>query len=104
MGLGSNIKKRRNPSPVRATATMLYLGEVIVALSLSIALVATSRLGFAIIVLCFFGGAVAWTFAEYIAHRFVLHSIATAEHRHHHAHPREPIDRIVWQTWAAFGV
>jgi sterol desaturase/sphingolipid hydroxylase (fatty acid hydroxylase superfamily) len=104
MRLELNIKKLRNAWPVRSTETILYLGEVIFALSLAIALVATSNLSFRIIVLGFFGGVVAWTFAEYIAHRFVLHSIATTEHRHHHAHPQEPIDRIFWHTWLAFGV
>jgi sterol desaturase/sphingolipid hydroxylase (fatty acid hydroxylase superfamily) len=104
MRLELNIKKLPNPWPVRPTATILYLGEVVFALSSAIVLVATSNLAFATIVLCFFCGVVAWTFAEYIAHRFVLHSIATTEHGRHHAHSQEPIDRIFWQTWLAFGV
>jgi hypothetical protein len=35
----------------------------------------------------FAGGIVAWTFAEYVVHRFVLHGLAPTEHRLHHANP-----------------
>jgi sterol desaturase/sphingolipid hydroxylase (fatty acid hydroxylase superfamily) len=47
---------------------------------------------------------VAWTLAEYITHRFVLHAIASIQHGIHHAHPQEGIDKIFWQIWLAFAV
>jgi sterol desaturase/sphingolipid hydroxylase (fatty acid hydroxylase superfamily) len=46
----------------------------------------------------------AWTLVEYATHRFVLHAIARAQHGLHHARPQEPIDKIFWQIWLAFGV
>jgi len=47
---------------------------------------------------------VAWTLAEYITHRFVLHAIASVQHGVHHAHPQDGIDKIFWQIWLAFAV
>ena len=49
-------------------------------------------------------GLVAWTLGEYITHRFVLHAIAPLQHAIHHAHPKDPVDRIFWQIWIAFAV
>jgi sterol desaturase/sphingolipid hydroxylase (fatty acid hydroxylase superfamily) len=99
-----NIKKLRNPWSAPPIATILYLGELIFALSLAIALLAISNLALSIVALLFFCGVVAWTLAEYITHRLVLHSIAATQHGNHHAHPREPINRIFWQIWLAFAV
>ena len=99
-----NRKKFWNPWCVPPAATVLYLGEVTVAWTLAAALLAISNFRFSVTILLFSCGVVAWTLAEYITHRFVLHSIATTEHGNHHAHPQEPIDRIFWQIWLAFAV
>jgi sterol desaturase/sphingolipid hydroxylase (fatty acid hydroxylase superfamily) len=99
-----NGKKFWNPWSVPPPTIVLYLGELIFALALAIGLLATSNLEFYTAVLFFFCGFVAWTLAEYITHRFVLHAIATIQHGNHHAHPQQPIDRIFWQIWLAFAV
>ena len=93
-----------NPWRLFRPATVLYLGEVIVALTLAVVLLATSNLEFPVAIPPFFCGLLAWTLAEYITHRFVLHSVATIQHGNHHANPQEPIDRIFWQIWLAFAV
>ena len=49
----------------------------------------------------FGGGVVAWTFAEYVVHRFVLHGFAPTEHRLHHASPDEAVLTIFWQIWVS---
>ena len=82
----------------------IYFGELIFALALAIALLAASTLKFSIAVLLFGCGLVAWTVAEYITHRFVLHAIAPVQHGIHHAHPKEAVDKIFWQIWLAFVV
>ena len=46
----------------------------------------------------------AWTVAEYLTHRFVLHAISPVEHRLHHARPQDGVDKIFWQIWLAFSV
>lgn len=105
MRTGSNRKKFRNAwCSVPFTAVLLYFGDVIFALALAIVLLAASDLALSTTIVFFFCGVVAWTLAEYFTHRFVLHAIATREHGDHHAHPREPIDRIFWQIWVAFAV
>jgi len=50
----------------------------------------------------FAGGVVAWTLAEYVVHRFVLHGFAPTEHRLHHANPDDPVLTIFWQIWICF--
>jgi sterol desaturase/sphingolipid hydroxylase (fatty acid hydroxylase superfamily) len=83
----------------------IYFGELIFALALAIALLlAASTLKVLIAVLLFGCGVVAWTVAEYITHRFVLHAIAPVRHGIHHARPQDAIDKIFWQIWLAFGV
>jgi hypothetical protein len=52
----------------------------------------------------FAGGIVAWTFAEYVVHRFVLHGLAPTEHRLHHANPDGAILTIFWQIWICFAL
>ena len=52
----------------------------------------------------FGGGVVAWTFAEYVVHRFVLHGFAPTEHRLHHASPDEAVLTIFWQIWVCFSL
>jgi hypothetical protein len=64
---------------------IVYFGEMLVASLLAIVLLAISRLPRISDAALFAGGVVAWTLAEYIVHRFVLHGFAPSEHRLHHA-------------------
>jgi sterol desaturase/sphingolipid hydroxylase (fatty acid hydroxylase superfamily) len=82
----------------------IYFGELIFAISAAIVLLATSAFRPSIIVVLFGCGLAAWTLAEYIVHRFVLHAIAPVQHGIHHAHPKDAIDRVFWQIWIAFAV
>ncbi|HWO38045.1 MAG TPA: hypothetical protein VNO32_55430, partial [Candidatus Acidoferrum sp.] len=52
----------------------------------------------------FVGGGVAWTLAEYLVHRFVLHGFAPIEHRLHHANPDCAVLTIFWQIWICFAL
>jgi hypothetical protein len=52
----------------------------------------------------FAGGVVAWTLAEYVVHRFVLHGFAPTEHRLHHANPDDAVLTIFWQIWICFAL
>jgi sterol desaturase/sphingolipid hydroxylase (fatty acid hydroxylase superfamily) len=88
-------------SPMTAA---IYFGELIFAMGLTIGLLAGSNLEFSTAILLFFCGLVAWTLAEYIIHRFVLHAIAPVQHGIHHARPQDLIDKIFWQIWLAFAV
>ncbi|TMJ52861.1 MAG: hypothetical protein E6G85_10370 [Alphaproteobacteria bacterium] len=83
---------------------VIYLGEVIFAIALAIMLLAASTLEFSIAIFLFCCGFVAWTLAEYITHRFVLHAITPVQHGIHHARPRDAVDKIFWQIWLAFAV
>jgi sterol desaturase/sphingolipid hydroxylase (fatty acid hydroxylase superfamily) len=83
---------------------IIYFGEMVVALMLAIFLLLTSMSSIGEPVALFFGGVVALTLGEYTVHRFVLHNIATSQHRIHHAHPDEAIDKIFWQIWVCFAV
>jgi hypothetical protein len=60
---------------------IIYFGEMLVASLLAIVLLAISRLPTSSDAVLFAGGVVAWTLAEYIVHRFVLHGFAPTEHR-----------------------
>jgi sterol desaturase/sphingolipid hydroxylase (fatty acid hydroxylase superfamily) len=82
----------------------IYSGELVFAIALAIALLVASTLESSAAILLFCCGLAAWTLAEYITHRFVLHAIAPLQHRIHHAHPRDAVDKIFWQIWLAFGV
>jgi hypothetical protein len=87
------IKPEKNPiSIARADGPMtavIYFGEMLVASLLAIVLLAISPLRMSSDAVLFGGGVVAWTFAEYVVHRFVLHGFAPTEHRLHHASPDE---------------
>ena len=83
---------------------IIYFGEIVVALMLAIFWLATSTFSWGKAVILFSGGAVALTLGEYTVHRFLLHNIATTQHRIHHAHPDEAIDKIFWQIWVCFAV
>jgi sterol desaturase/sphingolipid hydroxylase (fatty acid hydroxylase superfamily) len=82
----------------------IYFGELVFAIALAVTLLVASTLPFSIAIPLFCCGLVAWTLAEYITHRFVLHAIAPVEHRIHHARPRDAVDKIFWQIWLAFAV
>jgi sterol desaturase/sphingolipid hydroxylase (fatty acid hydroxylase superfamily) len=82
----------------------VYFGELVFAMALAIVLLAASTLKFFVAASLFCCGLVAWTLAEYITHRFVLHAIAPVQHRRHHARPQEAIDKVFWQIWLAFAV
>jgi sterol desaturase/sphingolipid hydroxylase (fatty acid hydroxylase superfamily) len=87
----------------RMTA-IIYFGEMLVAPLLAIVLLAISRLPMSSDAMLFAGGVIAWTFAEYIVHRFVLHGFAPTEHRLHHANPGEAVITIFWQIWICFAL
>src|SRR5260221_9473312 len=67
---------------------------MLVASLLAIVLLAISRLPTSSDAVLFAGGVVAWTLAEYIVHRFVLHGFAPTQHRLHHANPDEAVITI----------
>jgi len=66
---------------------IIYFGEILVASLLAIVLLTISQLRMSSDAVFFAGGFVAWTLAEYVVHRFVLHGFAPTEHRQHHANP-----------------
>jgi sterol desaturase/sphingolipid hydroxylase (fatty acid hydroxylase superfamily) len=82
----------------------IYFGELFFATALAIVLLVISTSSPSIIIVRFYCGLVAWTLAEYITHRFVLHAIAPVQHGIHHARPRDAVDKIFWQIWLAFAV
>jgi sterol desaturase/sphingolipid hydroxylase (fatty acid hydroxylase superfamily) len=83
---------------------IIYFGEMLVAPLLAIVLLAISRLPMSSDAMLFAGGVIAWTLAEYIVHRFVLHGFAPTEHRLHHANPGEAVIIIFWQIWICFAL
>ena len=89
---------------VPSMTVAIYFGELIFATALAVILltISTAKSSIALILSCC--GLLAFTLAEYITHRFVLHALAPVRHGIHHARPREPIDRIFWQIWLAFVV
>ena len=93
--------------PLHSVSTMtviIYFGEIVFAAILAIILLAASTLKVGDATVLFFCGVVALTLAEYAIHRFLLHDIAPMQHRIHHAHPQDPIDKIFWQIWVGFAV
>ena len=83
---------------------IIYFGEILVASLLAIVLLAISQLRMSSDAVLFAAGVVAWTLAEYVVHRFVLHGIAPAEHRQHHANPDGAVLTIFWQIWICFAL
>ena len=79
-----------------------YFGELVFAATFAIVLLASSTLKPSITVILLGCGLVAFTLAEYITHRFVLHAIAPVQHGIHHARPRDAVDKIFWQIWVGF--
>jgi sterol desaturase/sphingolipid hydroxylase (fatty acid hydroxylase superfamily) len=82
----------------------IYFGEIVFAIAVAIALLVISTSRPSTIVILFCCGLVAWTLAEYLTHRFVLHGIAPIQHGIHHARPQDAVDKIFWQIWLAFAV
>jgi sterol desaturase/sphingolipid hydroxylase (fatty acid hydroxylase superfamily) len=82
----------------------IYFGELLFAMALAIMLLAASTLRLSIAIALFCCGLAAWTLAEYLTHRFVLHALAPKQHGRHHARPQEAIDKVFWQIWLAFTV
>src|SRR5260370_37144420 len=81
---------------------IIYFGEMVVASSLAIVLLAISQLRMSSDAVLFVGGVVALTLAEYAVHRFVLHGFAPIEHRLHHANPDSADATIFCQTRILF--
>jgi len=95
----------RSKSPARCTMTAaIYFGELAFALVLAIgSLVASTLKPFiAIVLVCAASSHVPWSNTS--PHRYVLHAVASVQHRRHHARPREAVDKIFWQIWLAFAV
>jgi sterol desaturase/sphingolipid hydroxylase (fatty acid hydroxylase superfamily) len=82
----------------------IYFGELGFAIAAAIALLALSAGISSVTAILFLCGALAWTLAEYITHRFVLHAIAPVQHGIHHRRPQDAIDKVFWQIWLAFAV
>ena len=85
-------------------AAIIYFGEMLIAPLLAIVLLAISPLEVTSISELFIAGIVVWTFAEYVFHRFVFHKFLPKEHGLHHAHPEEPVRKILWQIWVCFAL
>ena len=83
---------------------IIYFGEILVASLLAIVLLALSRLRMSSDAVLFAGSVVAWTLAEYVVHRFVLHGFTPTEHRLHRANPDDPVLTIFWQIWICFAL
>jgi sterol desaturase/sphingolipid hydroxylase (fatty acid hydroxylase superfamily) len=83
---------------------MVYFGEMLVASLLAIVLLAISQLRMSSDAVLFAGGVVAWTLAEYLVHRFVLHGFAPIEHQLHHANPDGAVLAIFWRIWICFAL
>jgi sterol desaturase/sphingolipid hydroxylase (fatty acid hydroxylase superfamily) len=82
----------------------IYFGEMLVASSLAIVLLALSPLRMSFDVAPLVAGIVTGTLAEYVVHRFVLHSLVTTQHGFHHANPNAAVLNIFWQIWVCFGL
>jgi hypothetical protein len=54
----------------------IYFGELFFATTLAIVLLVISTSRPSIVIVLFCAGLPAWTLAEYITHRFVLHAVA----------------------------
>ncbi len=82
----------------------IYLGELVFAVGLAVVLLTTSTFASSLATLLFCCGVAAWTLAEYLTHRYVLHAISPVGHRLHHARPQDGVDKVFWQIWLAFSV
>lgn len=62
---------------------LVDFGEMLVASSLAILLLAISPFGMSYDAALLVAGVVTWTLAEYVVHRFVLHGLVTTQHGLH---------------------
>lgn len=83
---------------------IIDLSEIATAVILAMLLIAISTLGTIAIVALFIGGVLILTASEYAVHRFILHDLASTQHRLHHAHPDEAVLTIFWQIWVCFAL
>jgi sterol desaturase/sphingolipid hydroxylase (fatty acid hydroxylase superfamily) len=81
---------------------VIYFGEIACAIVLAFVLMRSDASVSASAIGLFTIGAVGFTLAEYLTHRFVLHHIAPKQHGIHHALPKDPINKVFWQIWAGF--
>jgi sterol desaturase/sphingolipid hydroxylase (fatty acid hydroxylase superfamily) len=88
----------------RMLQAITYFGEMCLAPFLGIFLFANSSRTFGDAAALIATGAIAWTLAEYVGHRFVLHRLMPTQHRIHHAYPGKPVVSISWQIWVCFAV
>jgi sterol desaturase/sphingolipid hydroxylase (fatty acid hydroxylase superfamily) len=84
--------------------TIVYFGEMLVASLLAILLLVISQFRMSADAALFVGGAVGWTLAKYLVHRFVLHGLTPTQHSLHHANPDGAVLTIFWQIWACFAL
>jgi surface polysaccharide O-acyltransferase-like enzyme len=83
-------------------AAFIYFGEMLVASLLAVVLLAISPFRASSNAALFAAGGVAWTLAEYVVHRFVLHGLVPTQHALHHANPDAAVLNIFWQIWTCF--
>jgi sterol desaturase/sphingolipid hydroxylase (fatty acid hydroxylase superfamily) len=103
-GLGGRRLWNQTMYLVPTITVAIYFGEIIVATAVAMVLLAISTVKPSVTIVLFGCGLAAWTLAEYLVHRFMLHAIAPVQHGIHHAHPKDAIDKIFWQIWVAFVV
>jgi sterol desaturase/sphingolipid hydroxylase (fatty acid hydroxylase superfamily) len=97
-------RSREMRTEVHTVTVAIYFGELFFATTLAIVLLVISTSRPSVVIVLFSAGLAAWTLAEYITHRFVLHAVAPIQHGIHHARPRDAVDKIFWQVWLAFAV
>ena len=85
-------------------AALIDFGEMLVASLLAVVLLAISPFRVSSNAALFIAGVVAWTLAEYVVHRFVLHGLIPTQHALHHANPDAAVLNIFWQIWACFAL
>jgi hypothetical protein len=85
-------------------AALIYFGEMLVSSLLAVVLLAISPFRASSNAALFAAGVVAWTLAEYVVHRFVLHGLVPTQHALHHANPDTAVLNIFWQIWACFAL
>jgi len=74
-------------------SAIIYFGELALSIAPAAVLLTVSTLKFSTAIVLFCCDVVAWTLAEYITHRSMLHAIAPViQHSIHHAR-RHAIDR-----------
>jgi len=83
---------------------LIYFGEMLAASLLAIVLLAISPFTVSSNAALFATGVAAWTLAEYVVHRFVLHGLVPTQHALHHANPDAAVLSIFWQIWACFAL